>query len=117
MKEYFSINGINYLFRDKGAIFFDAFSNVTMIYNEDIISNILKTKKKTIILDASVFNGNVGSSVFSDIDDDVFSSDVDDVEFIAYCCGSEAARRNELACAFFERNDLTGEVLVVQRWL
>ena len=85
------------MFRDKGAIFFDEFGGVTMIYNEDIISNILKTKKKTIILDSSVFRGNVG-----------------DEEFIAYCCGSES-ERNELACAFFERNDLTGEVLVVQR--
>lgn len=82
-----------------------------MIYNKDIISNILKTKKKTIILDSSVFRGNVDNGILDSV-----SSGIDgDEEFIAYCCGSEDDEPNELACAFFERNDLTGEVLVVQK--
>ena len=99
MKEYFNIKGINYLFKDKGAIFFDEFGGVTMIYDKSIINNILKTKRKTIILDSSVFRGNVGDSE----------------EFIAYCCGSRDDEPNELACAYFERGDLTGEILVMQR--
>lgn len=49
MKDYFNINGVDYTFKDRGAVFFNESgiggvdgSGITMIYNNDTISNILK---------------------------------------------------------------------------
>lgn len=99
MKEYFNINGTNYLFRDIGAVYFDVFGSVTMIYNKNIISNILKTKRKILTINIK--------------DDSVTSTSTSTITYTVYCCGS-GVELNELACAFLDRQDLTGEVLIVQ---
>ena len=92
MKEYFSINGVNYLFRDKGAIFFDEFGGVTMIYNINTIENILKNKNCEI---SKVIN--------------YFGPD-----YFVFSCGSGVMQKNEIASCFFETK-LYGAILILHK--
>ena len=92
--QYFNINGISYFFADKGALYFNEFNGVTMIYNINTIQNILKNKNSEIS-DKKVTN--------------YFGPD-----YLCFTCSSGVKQINEIASCFFETN-LYGAILILHK--
>ena len=91
--QYFNINGVSYLFSDRGALYFDEFDGVTMIYNLNTIKNVLCGKMSLCELN-------------------YFGPDY--LCFSSCGSGGVGAGRNDVASCFFEK-ELSGAVLVLHK--